>query len=90
MPVTSAKLKGWFADVVSAKAKQHVIKDKDLTWQQIDEATHCILTAMKECGWDEPCIQAHLQFWIALNTHSWRHHQDERRHRALIHYQAVA
>ncbi|KAF8131387.1 hypothetical protein EV363DRAFT_1165481 [Boletus edulis] len=67
-----------FVPLVLAKAKQNVIKDKDLTWQQIDEATHHILTAMNECGWDDQRIQVHLQFWLALGTHSWRHHQDER------------
>jgi hypothetical protein len=79
-----------FIPIASAKAKQNVVDDKDLTWLQIDKATHRIIQAMRECSWDEARIQAHVEFWIALGSHSWRHHHDERCRRALIQYQAVA
>ena len=79
-----------FIPIASAKAKQGVIDDKDLTWHQIDEATHRIIQAMRDCGWDEARVQTHVEFWMALGSHAWRHHHDERRKKALIQYQAVA
>jgi len=42
-----------FVPVAAARAKQSVVEDKDLTWAQINEATHCMLQAMKENGWDQ-------------------------------------
>ena len=42
-----------FVPVAAARAKQSVVEDKDLTWAQIDEATHHMLQAMKENGWDQ-------------------------------------
>ena len=79
-----------FIPIASAKAKQGIIDNKDLTWHQIDEATHRIIQAMRDCGWNEPCVQTHVKFWMALGSHVWCHHHHERRKKALIQYQAVA
>jgi hypothetical protein len=68
-----------FIPLAATKAKQSIIEDKDLMWHQIDEATHRIIQAMRESGWKEPRVQTHIDFWIALGAHNWRHHHDERR-----------
>jgi hypothetical protein len=62
-----------FVPIAVAKAKETVIPDHKLTWPQIDEATHRLLQAMKENGWEVDCIDAHLQFWMNLSAHEWRH-----------------
>ena len=79
-----------FVPVAAARAKQSVIEDKDLTWAQIDEATHRMLQAMKENGWDQKRLESHLGFWMALGAHEWRHDSEETSRRALIVYQATA
>ena len=78
-----------FIPVVAARAKHSVIEDKDLTWAQLDEATHCLLQAMKENGCDQKWLEAHLSFWMALGAHEWRHDSEETARRALIVYQAT-
>ncbi|KIJ09536.1 hypothetical protein PAXINDRAFT_55044, partial [Paxillus involutus ATCC 200175] len=78
-----------FVPIAAAKAKESVIPDHELTWPQIDEATHRLLQAMKECGWEEDCVGAHLQFWMNLSAHEWRHDPEDAAHQALIVYQAT-
>ncbi|KIJ09979.1 hypothetical protein PAXINDRAFT_43714, partial [Paxillus involutus ATCC 200175] len=41
-----------FVPIATAKAKETDIPDHELMWLQIDEATHHLLQAMKECGWE--------------------------------------
>lgn len=79
-----------FIPVVAARAKHSVIEDRDLTWAQLDEATHHMLQAMKENGWDQKRLEAHLSFWMALGAHEWRHDSEDTAKRALIVYQATA
>ena len=79
-----------FVPVAAARAKQSVVEDKDLTWAQIDEATHHMLQAMKENGWDQKRLESHLGFWMALGVHEWRHDSEEMSRKALIVYQATA
>ncbi|KAF8550623.1 hypothetical protein OG21DRAFT_1419435, partial [Imleria badia] len=78
-----------FVPLASARAKQSVIEDHNLTWLQIDEATHRMIQAMKEAEWPEEHIQALFGFWMNLGTHEWRHDADESAHQALIIYQAI-
>jgi hypothetical protein len=63
---------------------------KDLTWVEVDEAAPRLLQAMRENGWDGERIQSHLQFWMALGSHEYRHDSDEFGKRALIVYQDTA
>ncbi|KAF8550563.1 hypothetical protein OG21DRAFT_1487675 [Imleria badia] len=78
-----------FVPLASARAKQSVIEDHDLTWPQIDEATHHMIQAMKEADWPEERIQALFGFWMNLSTHEWRHDADESACQALITYEAT-
>ncbi|KAL4063389.1 hypothetical protein V8B97DRAFT_2026431 [Scleroderma yunnanense] len=78
-----------FIPIVATRVKQSVIEDKDLSWAQIDESTHHILQAMKENRWDQKHIDSHLQFWMALGAHEWRHDPDKTTKQALIIYQAT-
>ncbi|KIJ09014.1 hypothetical protein PAXINDRAFT_88067 [Paxillus involutus ATCC 200175] len=78
-----------FVPIAAAKAKETVIPDHELTWPQIDEATFCLLQAMKECGWEEDRVNAHLQFWMNLSVHEWRHDPEDAARQALIVYQAM-
>jgi hypothetical protein len=79
-----------FISVAAAKAKDTIIPDKDLTWVEVDEAAPRLLQAMRENGWDGERIQSHLQFWMALGSHEYRHDSDEFGKRALIIYQDTA
>ncbi|KIK78830.1 hypothetical protein PAXRUDRAFT_16662 [Paxillus rubicundulus Ve08.2h10] len=54
-----------------------------------DEATHCLLQAMKECGWEDDCVNAHLHFWMNLSAHEWQHDAKDTARQALILYQAM-
>ncbi|KAF8439451.1 hypothetical protein L210DRAFT_3646226 [Boletus edulis BED1] len=78
-----------FVPITTAKAKQSIIENCDLTWTQIDEATHHMIQAMKEAEWPEEHIQALFGFWMNLGMHDWRHDVDESAHQALIIYQAT-
>ncbi|KAN0084359.1 hypothetical protein V8E55_007863 [Tylopilus felleus] len=75
--------------IASAKAKKSIVQDQDLTWAQLDEATHCILQAMKEADWPQDCLNAMLQFWMNLGTDEWPHDADETARQVLIIYQAM-
>ena len=78
-----------FVPISAAKAKETMIPDHELTWPQIDEATHRMLQSMKECGWGVDRTDAHLHFWMNLSAHEWRHDADDAACQALILYQAT-
>ena len=48
-----------------------------------------MLQAMKENGWDQKRLEAHLSFWMALGAHEWRHDSEDTAKRTLIVYQAT-
>ena len=77
-----------FIPVSAACSKISVINDDELSWPQFDEAAHRMLKAMRENGWDDQRVNAHLQFWMALSSHAWRHGADKISKRALLIYQA--
>ena len=68
--------------------KNSIINDEDLTWPKFDEAVHWMLKAIKENGWDDQCINTHLQFWMALSAHKWKNGADEISKKSLLIYQA--
>jgi len=78
-----------FVPIAAAKAKQAIVPDKDLSWNQIDEALHRMLQAMKDAKWPAERVQDTLKFWMNLATHEWRHDPDETAQQALIIYQAT-
>ncbi|KIK80817.1 hypothetical protein PAXRUDRAFT_157631, partial [Paxillus rubicundulus Ve08.2h10] len=76
-----------FIPIAAAKAKDTIIPDHELTWVQIDEATHRLLQAMAECGWGPEHLDAHLNFWMGLSAHEWCHDPKDTAWQALIFYQ---
>ncbi|KAF9232441.1 hypothetical protein BU15DRAFT_55021 [Melanogaster broomeanus] len=79
-----------FIPIAAAKVKDSIIPDKDLTWVEFDEAAPRLLQAMRENGWDEERVNSHLQMWMALSAHEYRHDADEFSKRALIVYHDIA
>lgn len=66
-----------FIPISAAKAKEDITPNHELTWLQIDKATHCMLQAMKECGWGNDHTDTHLHFWMNLSTHEWCHDPED-------------
>ncbi|KAF8834043.1 hypothetical protein BDN67DRAFT_862831, partial [Paxillus ammoniavirescens] len=79
-----------FIPITAAKVKDSIIPDKDLTWAEFNEAAPRLLQAMRENDWDEEQVQSHLQMWMALSAHEYRHDPDKFGKRALIVYQDTA
>lgn len=77
-----------FIPAAAARSKNSVINDEDLSWPHFDEAAHHMLEAMKENGWDDQCVNAHLQFWMTLSAHEWKNGADEISKKSLLIYQA--
>ncbi|KAI6027163.1 hypothetical protein EDC04DRAFT_2573124 [Pisolithus marmoratus] len=77
-----------FVPLATAKAKWSVMKDKDLSWEEFSEAAHCLATAMRENNWPKERIDSHIKFWLALESHPWRHGICEISKWALLAYQA--
>lgn len=65
-----------------------VVKDKDLTWEEFNEAALRMIAAMKVYGWPTDRIDMHIDFWSALQNHRWRLAPDTLKQRALLLYQA--
>ncbi|KAG1735862.1 uncharacterized protein EDB91DRAFT_1238129 [Suillus paluster] len=57
--------------------KSAITKDKNLLWEEFNEAALHMITAMKQHKWPEDCINMHIQFWMALQNHHWRHAFDK-------------
>ncbi|KAG1901002.1 uncharacterized protein F5891DRAFT_979891 [Suillus fuscotomentosus] len=68
--------------------KAVITKDKNLSWEHFNEATPCMITAMKQHEWPEDRINMHIQFWTALQNHRWRHTFNTLKQRALLLYQS--
>ncbi|KAG6376558.1 hypothetical protein JVT61DRAFT_1534 [Boletus reticuloceps] len=76
-----------FVPVTTSKFKDTVIPDKDLTWAEFDEAAPRLIQAMRESSWEEEHVQSHLNMWLKLSGHPYRHDPDKYGKRALIVYQ---
>ncbi|KAG1848033.1 hypothetical protein F4604DRAFT_1687895 [Suillus subluteus] len=57
-------------------SKTIVTKDKNLTWEELNEATPCMITAMQQHEWPEDHVNMHISFWTALQNHCWHHTSD--------------
>jgi len=65
-----------------------VVKDKNLTWEDFNEAAPCMISLMKMHDWPEDRVNMHIQFWCALQSHRWCHAPDVLKQRALLLYQS--
>ncbi|KAF8546457.1 hypothetical protein OG21DRAFT_1426972 [Imleria badia] len=76
-----------FQTSASVKAKKHRVKDEALSWEEFSQANYRMLNAMRQQEWPADCLKMIHDFWIAIETHSWRHDPSEHRQRALLIYQ---
>ncbi|KAI5991840.1 hypothetical protein EDD15DRAFT_2147452, partial [Pisolithus albus] len=76
-----------FVPLATAQAKGSVTKDEDLSWEEFSEAAHRLVTAMRENSWPDERVDSHVKFWLALESHPWRHGSCEISKRALLTYQ---
>lgn len=67
--------------------KSAVTKDENISWEEFNESTPRMISAMKVHDWPQDRIDMHIQFWSALQTHRWRHALDPLKQRALLLYQ---
>ncbi|KAG1884024.1 hypothetical protein F4604DRAFT_1677190 [Suillus subluteus] len=78
----------WIPTGATRDPKAQIVKDKNLTWEQFNEAALRMVTVMKENDWPDDRIDMHIAFWSALQNHHWRHDFDVHKQRALLLYQA--
>ncbi|KAI6008962.1 hypothetical protein EDC04DRAFT_2549833, partial [Pisolithus marmoratus] len=76
-----------FVPIASACSKSTMIKDEDLSWEEFAEAAHRLTTVMRENDWPEEWVDNHIKFWLALESHPWRHGHCEISKCALLAYQ---
>ncbi|KAG2048701.1 hypothetical protein BDR06DRAFT_975789 [Suillus hirtellus] len=50
------------AAVKDSKASA-IVKDKNLTWEEFNEAVPRMITMMKTQDWPDDCVHMHIQFW---------------------------
>ncbi|KAI6039374.1 hypothetical protein EDC04DRAFT_2542823, partial [Pisolithus marmoratus] len=77
-----------FVPIASTCSKSTMIKDEDLSWEEFAEAAHHLTTAMRENGWPEEWVDNHIKFWLALESHPWRHGHCKISKCVLLAYQA--
>ncbi|KIJ12428.1 hypothetical protein PAXINDRAFT_14752 [Paxillus involutus ATCC 200175] len=76
-----------FQTAASAKAKKHKVRDEQLSWEEFSQANYRMIAAMKQQEWPDERINMVRDFWVAFETHPWRHDPSEYRKRALLLYQ---
>lgn len=76
-----------FQMAAATKAKKHKVKDKHLSWEEFSQASYCMLNAMKQQDWPDDHISMIRDFWVALETHHWRHNPSNTCKKALLLYQ---
>ncbi|KAG1887574.1 hypothetical protein F4604DRAFT_1916372 [Suillus subluteus] len=69
-------------------SKTVVTKDKNLTWEELNEAAPRMITTMQQHEWPEDCVNMHISFWTALQNHRWRHASDILKQWVLLLYQS--
>ncbi|KAG1725658.1 hypothetical protein EDB19DRAFT_1643919 [Suillus lakei] len=65
-----------------------ITKDEHLSWEEFNEAAPCIVVFMKMHDWPDDRVNMHIQFWMAMQAHHWRHSPDPLQQRALLLYQS--
>jgi len=86
MMPTADGLNKWIPASTAQDPKAQVIKDKNLTWEQFNEAAPCMITLMKENDWPNDRVNMFISFWSALQNHRWRHDFGVHKQRVLLLY----
>ncbi|KIK72530.1 hypothetical protein PAXRUDRAFT_81274, partial [Paxillus rubicundulus Ve08.2h10] len=58
-----------FIALSSAKAKASLIKDEDLSWEEVGQAHFHMINVMRQCEWANTHVQMHIDLWLAIETH---------------------
>ncbi|KIJ06246.1 hypothetical protein PAXINDRAFT_92309, partial [Paxillus involutus ATCC 200175] len=77
-----------FITLSSTKAKASLIKDEDLSWEEVGQANFRMINAMCQCEWADARVQMHIDLWLAIETHEWCHDTSPFNKAALLTYQA--
>ena len=76
-----------FQSAASTKAKKQKVRDEHLSWEEFSQANYRMVGAMMQQEWLEERVNMVRDFWIAFETHAWRHDTSEYRKRVLLLYQ---
>ena len=76
-----------FQSAASAKAKKQKVRDEHLSWEEFSQANYRMVRAMTQQEWPEEWVNMVRDFWIAFETHAWRHDTSEYCKRAQLLYQ---
>ena len=76
-----------FQTSTSVRAKKYKVKDKALSWEEFGQANYRMLGAMCQQEWPDDCLKMVCDFWVALETHFWRHNSSKYRRHTLLVYQ---
>ena len=63
------------------------MKDEALSWGEFGLANYRMLNAMRQQEWLADRLQTIRDFWVTIESHSWRHDPSEYRQHALLVYQ---
>ncbi|KAF9237271.1 hypothetical protein BU15DRAFT_63330 [Melanogaster broomeanus] len=77
-----------FIALSAAKAKASLVKDEDFSWEEFNQANFRMVNAMHQCEWAEEQVQMHIDLWLAIEMHDWRHDTSPFNKAALLTYQA--
>ncbi|KAG1856332.1 hypothetical protein DFJ58DRAFT_622683, partial [Suillus subalutaceus] len=77
----------WVNADETRNSKTIITKDKNLTWEELNEAAPRMITTMQQHKWPEDYINMYISFWTALQNHRWRHVSDILKQQALLLYQ---
>ena len=76
-----------FQTATAARAKKNWVKDEHLSWEEFNQANYHMLNAMTQQEWLEERVAMVRDFWVALETHAWRHDTSDSWKKALLLYQ---
>ncbi|KAJ6494652.1 hypothetical protein C8R47DRAFT_974331, partial [Mycena vitilis] len=72
--------------LASSRPSKNVVKDRDLTWRQLNIGKNNMLLAMQKYGWSQDSIRTLAAFWFNLEMHAQR--SKPHGERILLAYQA--
>ena len=76
-----------FQSSASVRVKKYKVKDEALSWEEFGQANYRMLNAMRQQEWPADRLKMIHDFWVALESHFWRHDLSEYCQRALLVYQ---
>ena len=88
LPATDGQY-SWIPVGAAHDPKMVVYDDEDLSWEEFTEAAPWMINSMKDNSWPNACIDMHIKFWSALQTHCWCHARDKTKQRVLLVYQGT-